>query len=135
MTHVLLVLLTVVVIGVPLLASLLVCAPKWWEARVEDHLPGWMQASARDPEKPFAWELFLGKERGGPAIRWVWMLPLALVATLVLAVVWYVVAFFQLIERKCPYTPEQNYELQPGQTNVVNPSGALRSVWSYTWSR
>ncbi len=123
--------LGLVVVGAPIIMSLTVCAPKWWDEKVEHRIPRFMQGTVDST----AFDEFMMKERRGPPIRWVWMLPLALAVTPIIVVAWYCMTVASLIERKCPYTAPREYGMQPGQADFVDAGGGLRKVWNYTLGR
>ena len=111
----LLVVLALFVVGAPILISLGVCAPKWLEARPGTHA-------------------VLTKERGGPSVRWVWVVPLVPVVALMAVVGWYVSTLVALIERKCPYTSPVDYKNQ--DTTTLGDIGDMVAVtWDYVRGR
>ena len=108
----------------PLLASLIVCAPKWWREKVASHVPAWV---SEDVGPIFT------KERRGPSIgwiRWVWFLPVMLILIPIYFVVWYFFSLAALVERKCPYTPPGSD--RPWQRDC-HDGGDMRDFFLSAW--
>lgn len=112
-------------IVIPILGSLAICVPKWWRSVVRPHVP----------EGPRWWNEF---EPDGT--RW-YFFPLRLVIVLVgcpfvlltMLGMKYWMSVMALIERKCPYTPEDYYmPLDQNREDFVGqPTKVFHGLWDF----
>ncbi len=116
---------------VPVIASAVLCAPKWWDSRVQPHLPGWMDAEPDIDDWYFA------------PLRWVINVARFLAVVVVAFPVFFVgglairygYAWTSWIERKCPYTPAEVAEdYYSHQRVAVRFRDGWRSSFGKLWN-
>lgn len=116
------VLLAIVILAAPVIFASVICVPKWWMQVVEPAFQTLLQKLfgfkrtvdmdydeyqaylERKRAKKAKWDNFWTKNRTNIPLRWVWAVPVGILALIVGAVVMYYGSVAALIERRCPYT-------------------------------
>lgn len=122
------------IILVPIIASSVICVPKWWDQRVVPHLPGWWDAPPPPAPDISAW-YFAPLRWVGAVIRFLFVIfvgvPLFFVAG---GCARYCYAWTSWIERRCPYTPAEtaaNYDSQQQEAARFHKDwmGSFGNLW------
>lgn len=124
-----------IALGPFVIGSLTICAPKWWRRTFPSRAPTvskWdimtekhKKQEARKERITVFWE----KERGGPPIIWIAILPIfAVVIVGYFGKYWYIYSV-ALIERKCPYTNEYTMYAQHTYEHTDSPWKWIIHMW------
>ncbi len=106
-----LIILALVVVATPIVASSFICVPKWWNEVVDPHMPDF------EPVDTSGW-LWMPWRAFVSIIRFIFLIFIAMPIFLILgAVVKYIVSWTSWIERKCPYTNEADVQRHDSSTN------------------
>lgn len=116
----LIIIAAVLLLIVPVIASLIVCVPKWWREVVDPYLPDiGLSLPSRWYFAPFRWVLAV--------LRFTFILLLAFPAFFTVGlIVKYCYSWGVWIERKCPYTTRFDIEVWDSKTKG-------KQAWDRDW--
>lgn len=133
-----LIIISILLIGVPVVASSLICVPKWWQDEVKPHMPKWMTSDTKTDIShwywaPLRWFVYV--------FRFIFLIGFAVPLFFMIGLcIKYVYAWSVWIERKCPYTSvnvHHDYGSQRRSANRFseNFSDTFVGIWTLATSR
>ena len=130
--------LVILLVMVPVIASGMICVPKWWEDEIRPHMPEWMASDTKTDISrwywaPFRWCCWVG--------RFMIIVVIGIpVAFFIMLCIKYVLAWNVWIERKCPYTAVSVHHEYGSQRRAADRiredwKGTFKDMWTTATSR
>ena len=128
------VLLGILLLGMPIYASMTICFPKWWKDKIGSKKI--VRYGLLDRIQDFIGfdediETTLFKQRKGfTYLRYVWVIPVGILLSIVSFCMWYYFRVTHLVTRKCPYSNESDIRRSSYNVGDTNLLEMLKYVWT-----
>lgn len=116
----------------PIMASIVKCVPKWWHAEIDSHM---------DPDFNRRLKGFMTKPRTSISfeplwhfLHYVFMLIAYIPAVVLFLIVGYFMAWFKVVEDKCPYNDHILYEDSSAHRAFMEWRDVMKDVLLFRWS-